>query len=199
MTVKSQPAAAARRPEASAPPDKRRPGAKQPPRPDRLGRLQQVQRPGPRFSGKDVRSRLRRADDDRERERLAAPSGGPLAHQRALAPDSAAVAKATVDAPPKVSAVADRILTGMNAAGKPTARLELNLGDWAGVDVDLVAGSRGIEVNVFTATAAARRAIQAQLAELTDELARRGLLARKIGVSVRRRDNRGGSRQDDRR
>ena len=52
---------------------------------------------------------------------------------------------------------------------------------------------------MFAATAAARRTIQAQLTDLANALAQRGLYARKIEVTVRRRDNRGGTRQDDRR
>jgi flagellar hook-length control protein FliK len=75
-------------------------------------------------------------------------------------------------------------------------RLELNAGDWRGVDVDLVAGAHGLQVNVFAATAAARRVIQAQLTDLANALARRGLTAKQISVSVKR-DNRRGSRQDD--
>jgi len=128
---------------------------------------------------------------------------GPLSHQHPTPGQTRTGPASSPDSPPppRVDAVADRILTGVTAKGEATARIDLNvnLGDFAGAQVDLVAGPRGLEVSVMAATAAARRAIQAKLSDLADALAQRGVYARKIAVSVRQGDNRGGSRQDGRR
>ncbi len=126
---------------------------------------------------------------------------GPLAHQRAPHNQATAAPSKSSPPPPRVDVVADRILTGVTARGEATVRIDLNLtlGDFAGAQVDLVAGAHGLEVNVMAATSAARRVIQAKLSDLADALAQRGVYARKISVSVRRGDNRGGSRQDGRR
>jgi hypothetical protein len=176
---------------ASAPPGR---GKGAPPRePESRGRKRFDPRaqPPPRWA--PPRKPAKRPGDD---DVAGAMAGGPLSHQRTgPAPGGGAGAPA-VETTPAVSAVADRILAGINRAGEPTVRLELNAGDWRGVDVDLVAGAHGLQVNVFAATAAARRVIQAQLTDLANALARRGLTAKQISVSVKR-DNRRGSRQDD--
>lgn len=124
-------------------------------------------------------------------------STGPLAHQMGgvRAPEVAPTVS-KVESPP-VSAIADRILAGVTSSGEPTVRLELNSGHWSGVDVDLSAGPTGLSVSVFASTAAARRVIQAQLSELADSLAQRGVFTRNISVGVKG-DNRRGSRQDAR-
>jgi hypothetical protein len=132
----------------------------------------------------DPFGKLRRRPGDDERDRPAA--AGPLAHQ-----GPAAAATPVRAEPIAVAAVADRILTRVDGRGDAAARIDLSQtlrdGAWAGAHVELVAGARGVEVNVFAATAAARAVIQAKLDELRDALARRGVRVRKLSVAAQPR------------
>src|SRR6266540_4456383 len=95
------------------------------------------------------------------------PAGGPLGLHAAVAP----VARGPVT----IEGVADRMLVGKTREGLPEVRLELAAGGWRGAEVRLVAGKHGLEATVVVASEAARRVVEAQLADLAHALEARGL------------------------
>jgi hypothetical protein len=99
----------------------------------------------------------------------ARPSGGPLGLH---APNAASAAAPKVGS---IEGVADRMLVGTTRDGCPEVRLELAAPGWQGTEVRLVAGRHGLEATLVVATEAARRVVEAQLADLAHALEGRGI------------------------
>ncbi len=111
-----------------------------------------------------------------------APAGGPLGLRAAATPTPAAAAP--------VAGVVDRMLVGHTRDGLPEVRLDIGVGGWRGTEVRLVAGKHGLEATVIAASEAARRVIEAQLADLARALEARGLHVARLQVATRETDDR---------
>ena len=125
-----------------------------------------------------------REDHDRggDLPALPPPMGGPLALHAA---------------PPKVdpvgpaaAALCDRIIVGKTRDGIPEVRLDLGIGQLRGTEVRLTAGLRGLEATFVTATEAARRVVEAQLADLARALEGKGIHVARCQVTSREREQR---------
>jgi|GEM_PF-3946595 len=119
-------------------------------------------------------------------------AAGPLGHQRAETLARPAAEPGAASQP--VEAVAQRILSGVDGAGRASTRVDLGglaAGDWAGTTVELVAGARGVEVSVLAQTSAARRVVETRLADLARALSENGVKVGRLRVHGSREAARG--------
>jgi hypothetical protein len=152
--------------------------ATRPPSGELAPRREEAPRRGPLVKGRPA------SDDLEELARAAAtltasaPSGGPLAlHAPSEAPRVSGAAG--------VAGVVERLLVGATVDGCPEVRLAIGRGPWQGTELRLVAGARGVEATLVVPTEAARRVVEAQLADLARSLEGRGVGLSRCEVATR--------------
>jgi hypothetical protein len=109
------------------------------------------------------------------------PAGGPLGLHRA--PD--APSRVEPLAGPQAAQLVDRLMVGQTRDGLPEVRMDVAVGALRGTEVRLTAGRAGLEATFVTATEAARRVVEAQLADLARALEARGVNVARCDVVVR--------------